>query len=814
MNSLWRKAWADLWQERTRCGLVMLAIALGMIGFISVMSSYTILTRELNDGYRATKPASSTLYAEHFDEASLQAVRALPEIELAETRRVVQGKIQAGTASWQHLRLFVLKDFAQIPIAKITPERGAWPPALGEILIERDAFQVANTSIGQQVQIKLGNAEPKRLQVAGSVHDIGQAQARMDRVVYGYISRATLAQLGEADIFNELKIVVRPDAAQALDLTRSQAMSQAVSQKVKELLSQRGINITSSETPPPGEHPHSKIMGTLLLVMAGFGLFVLALAGVLVLNLMLGLMAQQQRQIAVMHALGGSMRQIAQIYLSQALFLGLASLLLALPLGLFGGRILSRALAVFLNVDLHSYALPWWLFALLALIGPLLAVLAASVPIWLNCRRSVQANLSPNHASTQTAEFGARRFDQWLNQITASLALRQRDLAYALRNCFRQRLRLLLTLSTLAIAGMFFLAALNVRSSIIHTIDLAYATRPADLSVDLTQVAAASRIQRALQANPGIFRSESWLKVNAILEEAKPSDSSHAASHDTSFHILALPANSQLYLPQLAAGDMLRASDEPELLLNQELLAKLPGVAVGSRLSLHSKVGERDLGTQSWRVAGIVREAFSPPAAYALASSFDNQTGELRNQLQIVLAKPQDIENFSRTLKQDLQKEQISVRGIEAKGESRYALDQHMLMIYYFLLTMAAILALVGGLGLATSMSLNVMERRREMGVLRALGASPMRVCRLIVLEGMLVGAISIVFALLAAIPFSIAVGNLLVGLMLRGSLDFQMEPLGIVLWLAIALLLSLLASFVPAWQAGRSSVRQALANE
>ena len=63
-----------------------------------------------------------------------------------------------------------------------------------------------------------------------------------------------------------------------------------------------------------------------------------------------------------------------------------------------------------------------------------------------------------------------------------------------------------------------------------------------------------------------------------------------------------------------------------------------------------------------------------------------------------------------------------------------------MLMIYVFLIVMSVILGGVGGLGLMTTMSLNVLERRREMGVLRAIGASPRAVWLIVVAEGVVIG--------------------------------------------------------------------------
>ena len=84
-------------------------------------------------------------------------------------------------------------------------------------------------------------------------------------------------------------------------------------------------------------------------------------------------------------------------------------------------------------------------------------------------------------------------------------------------------------------------------------------------------------------------------------------------------------------------------------------------------------------------------------------------------------------------------------------------------MIYVFLIVMSAIVGGVGGLGLMTTMSLNVLERRREMGVMRALGATPRIVWLMIVAEGIVIGVLSWTIAALLAWPVSKVVGDLLV---------------------------------------------------
>ena len=139
-----------------------------------MLAAYAILVRELDAGYLATNPASATLHTDARDKATLDAILATGKVSAAEARRVVGGRIKAGPGEWRNLRLFVVADYRDIRVSKLEPQEGAWPPAAGEILIERDALQVARARIGDTVTVRTAGGEERTLRVSGSVHDVGQ----------------------------------------------------------------------------------------------------------------------------------------------------------------------------------------------------------------------------------------------------------------------------------------------------------------------------------------------------------------------------------------------------------------------------------------------------------------------------------------------------------------------------------------------------------------------------------------------------------------------------------------------------------------
>jgi putative ABC transport system permease protein len=813
MTAPWRKAIRDFWRERMRSLLVVLAIAVGLAGFAAVMASYAILTRELNAGYLATNPASATLRTDAVDDELLRAVKNDPGVRDAEARRTLSARIRAGHGRWRTLVLFVVQDFGNIRVSKLLPQEGAWPPAAGEILIERDAFHVAKARIGDRVIVRTTSGNETTLRLSGSVHDVGQAQARMENIVYGYITAATLERLGEQPFLDQLQIVVTGNAADAPHI-------RSVAAGVKELLESRGHPVRRVDVPPPGKHPHADLMGLLLLAMSSFGLFVLLLSGILVVNLLTALMASQVRQIGVMKAIGGSRWQIARIYLSQALLLGVAAIAVALPFGIWGSRLLCRYLAVFLNFDLTSFAIPAWVYLLVMAVGLVAPLLSAAWPVWHGTRVPVREALDDFGVSAMAFGTGT------LDRLLAGMGGATRPVLLAIRNSFRRRTRLALTLLTLAAGGLFFMSALNIRASMIHTLDHLFDSKRYDLMEGLGTMQPVAKVARAIKATPGIVRADYWVATEGMLPDESPAPSTRStAPHGASagrhrggvagagerFTMLAVPAGSDFIKLEIVQGRDLRPGETDALVMNSALAAKLPRVKVGDTISLRMGPGQ-----SRWRVVGIARELFSPAVAYVPLAFFDAFHPGMTNNVRLVLTRTDaaSIDQVRDTLEHNLEREQIRAPGSLSKADSRYGFDQHMLMIYIFLIVMSCIIGGVGGLGLMTTMSLNVLERRREMGVLRAIGASPAMVWLVVVAEGCVIGVLSWALAALAAWPVSRTLGNLMVGAMFRSRLDFSFEISGLLIWLGVSLTLAAIASFLPAWHASRGPIREALGYE
>ena len=486
--------------------------------------------------------------------------------------------------------------------------------------------------------------------------------------------------------------------------------------------------------------------------------------------------------------------------------LGIAALAVALPIGILAGRVLSRSFAALLNFDITSFAVPLWVYLLIITTALVVPLVAAAYPIWRGSAVSVREALAD--FGTSSHPFGTSVFDRMLAGIGGA----SRPVLFAVRNSFRRRVRLALTVATLAAAGIFFMSAMNIRSSMIRTLDRLFASMKWDLVVSFEDAYPKEQIERALNHTAGVVRSESWFTTAGLLA---PHPGGGQWGGDTldgeKFSVRALPPRTDMIHLQIVEGRELLPGEVDAIVVNTALAAAFPEMKVGSTVSF--RMGPR---LTWWHVVGIAREFFTPPIAYIPQAFADQFRPGMRTSAFLVLAKTDaaSINSIKAILERSLHQEDVRIQGSTSKAELRLGRYEHMLMIYVFLMVMSGIILVVGGLGLATTMSLNVMERRREMGVIRAIGATSTTVWLIVVTEGVVVGVLSWALAALAAWPVSKMLGDALVRTAFHTNLDFSFQLEGLFIWLGVSILLAAVASFLPARSASRITVRGALAYE
>jgi putative ABC transport system permease protein len=120
----------------------------------------------------------------------------------------------------------------------------------------------------------------------------------------------------------------------------------------------------------------------------------------------------------------------------------------------------------------------------------------------------------------------------------------------------------------------------------------------------------------------------------------------------------------------------------------------------------------------------------------------------------------------------------------------------------------------VGGLGISSTIGINISERRYETGVLRAIGADREKIYILILSEVLIMGLAGWLAGTILSYPVSVLVGNYFGLIFLHTDLINVLSVPGSVVWLMISLSAALVSGYIPARKAAGAPLREMLSYE
>jgi putative ABC transport system permease protein len=786
LSPRWRKVFRDAWHHKGRTMLVVFAIAIGLTGAGSVLNTWSLLRRVTHDGYLATNPASATLRLDSVDPDLLAAVKAMPAISAAQPRRMVIGKAMVD-GGWKSAVLFATNDFRNVEIGKLAAESGAWPPSDGSVIIESSSVDFAGAVTGDPMTFQIGDNEPVSLQVNGIARDVGLAPGWMEHVVYAFVTPTTIAQLGGSSSLDQLQIVVRDKS-----LSRSQVRQVAFA--VRDLAVRKGHTVFDVDVPVPGKHIHAAQINSLLMTQGIFGVLALILSGFLVVNLITAMLAGQVREIGVMKALGASSGQLASMYLGLALVLGLASCVFAIPAAMLIGRWYADFTSTLLNFSTAGFDIPRWSIVVQLAAGTLLPVVVAAFPVMRGSRISVSDALRDFGIGAEGSE-----------ALLGSIGGLSRPLLLALRNSLRKRQRTVLTLMTLALGGAVYVGALNLRTSIRDSVSYLYGTiNQYDQLIRFSEPHSADSIQTALRSINGVKDVEMWSGKRASV-------SIGAAQLGESFPLVGIPPASHMVAYPVLAGRWLRPGDRDAIVVSRTVADDDSSISVGKQVPLVI-----DGKIRSWTVIGIV-DTGPAPMAVTTPEAMWAIIGNSKTDLAVVKSPVGDLTEqgrLSRSLRDEMTEKGLNVASAQLTAENRRVIEDHLLMVASFLLVMSQAMIVVGGLGLASTMSLAVLERTREIGVMRAIGARHSSILGMLQVEALAMGIVGWLIAIPLSIPASVIIGKVFGSIMFPVPVTFVPQWGAVFEWLAVVIVVSIVASAWPAYRATRIPTARALSYE
>ncbi len=788
MSPGFKKALNDLRDNPGRTLLVVCALTIGLWGVGSILVSYFILKSDLNENYLRTAPYHAALTSGDFAKLDLAAFRQRPEIESAEFRDLSFQRIEVYPDQWLPMWLFGVADLGKSDLAHIYPQSGAATPPHGAVLVERNCQLVSSLRTGSLARVRVGG-NLLQVPVAGIVFDPAQAPATQDAFIYAYTDKASYSEISGEPVDRRLILRLK-------QVANKQEIEAATNVIVADLRN-HGIAVDSVQIPRHNQHPHQFQLNTLLAFQGGIGLLAFLMGAVLVSQLIDAILAQQVRQIGVLKAIGATRGRILRIYLLMVLLLGAMASAIAIPLAVASGYGFAGFVAKILNFDILTRTLPLLLYVALISCGLLLPILFALPALLKGTSIPVRQALS---------DYGLG--DDGANSVNIAGNFLSFRIRLALRNVMRRRNRLLATVATIALGVAIFNAGFNVRQSLLDFLEESKSAMRYDVQLVLKNSIPREQALAPFSGLGNVQHIETWNGGKGRLQ-------SSVVSTRNGIGIVALPRDTALVKMDVVQGRWLARSAEIEIVMNQMAADDFgEPVEVGKqyRIDLNGKPAQV-------RLVGIVKE-FDAAKIYIDRTQYDDYAnpGHLINSLMFA-ANDRRYEQVAK-LKLDIERRvagtNFDVFYVMSQTERAKIIYDHLNIILTLFTLLSTLVLVVGALGMAAATSTNILERTREIGVMRAIGATPKIVYRLFEVEGVLVSVTGIILGLLLSLPLSFFAAKFFGALILGHniSLNFAFSHVGLAATLMITLVFGWLASRIPARKAVSISNREALSYE
>jgi putative ABC transport system permease protein len=572
------------------------------------------------------------------------------------------------------------------------------------------------------------------------------------------------------------------------------------------------VRTRSSET---HKHPLGDPVNAILGILLALGILIVFLSSSLIANTLNALLSQHLRHIGVIKLVGGRRNQVFSMYFTLIMAFAILALLIAVPLGGVGAYRLSSFIAETLRFNLLGYRIVPLAFLIQVAVGLLVPIIAGLAPVIGGSRitvlRALSGDVAGDESKPHKREEKVSWFDALLIRLTRMFAQRgihfPRPFIISLRNTFRRRGRLLLTLFTLTMGGAIFIAVFNVRVTLHDYIGSIQNYFRADVTIDFDEPYRLREVEQfGLQAQ-GVRHVEGWQYTS--IELLYPDDT----VAENAF-VLAPPADSELVTPLITAGRWIRGDDVRKLAISEAALVPFPNLKPGDYLQI--KIDGRK---ENWEVVGIFKfvdqqgiVAYAPYEYISQVANLANQSYSFRVVTDQHDRAYQDM--MAEKLDDYFRDKGLKVRKSESGLSSMDTASESLDILVIFLLIMAVLTAIVGAMGLTGTMGMNVMERTREIGIMRAIGADDRAVMRTVIAEGLTIGFISFVLAIFLSIPFTYALSDIVSTAVFQTPIKVVFTFLGYAIWLGLVLLLSVLGSILPARSAARLTIREVLAYE
>ncbi len=784
LSAVARKSLSDLTRRRGRAFFAVAALALAIASF-GLLALPTLMNRAMNGEIAANKLADVTITVKPLPltAAQARALEHLPNVAAFEPEAVFSTLNRAG---WRTV-LIGKVSFAHQTVDAVTVTSGSAP---GPNAVLSDVQNAASGrgvgATGGTVRLRAGDGNWVALPVSGQGRNLNGGQdVVQNTVAVLYATVPSVAALSGTPGYTQLEFRLHDGSTAA-----ARSTVRVIRQYLQTVPGFTGFSDLPEIRSPgdwPGKSTFSNITGVLYVVT------LLALLGALVLlsSTISTLVSEQTPEIATMKAIGAGGRQIRSVYLRTAVLLGGLGAIAGAVLGI----LLSWALTSYFASSLYSIGAPFSVdlpvvaaSMALGVIGPPLAALPA-------VRRAARLPL----AETLQAAGSTTGTEGRLDRLLRRARFLPRTSQIGLRSVTRRRRRSIATTLQVALAVATLLAFLSLMTSVGNTVNESWNSYHYNISAGSTHGQAVPHSAGTLIASiPGVIHVQPWL-----------SNSVEVGGQDG--YVWALP-DRPMYSFHLVSGRLLTPADQRaqvRVAVIEQSIARASNTHLGQRVTLRTAAGQ-----VAFTVVGIVSDQqmngtvlFAPLAAM---QSVLNTPGAVNEYWIQTASANHDLVDATNTRLENA----FAAHGLQMTTQKEYVGAANDRATYRGVTTAITVLGLlivaISLVALINTLTMVVLERTREIGILRCIGARARDVRRIFATEGLTVA----LAGWLIGIPLGFGLAHAVVTLaenVFNEHILFTFPALNVPIALIGTVILALLVMQIPLRRAVRFKPGEAL---
>jgi len=847
---MWRVTWRNLVARKVRLALSGFAIVLG-VGFVAGSFIFTDAMGGAFNGIIKGSTADVEIAPEGaLDFDSAQDIRTVPGSVVEKLEQLSEAESVHPFNQTQGLYI-VGKDgkliggngppglgFGYVDTRAITGKQilrlieGELPDGASEVAIDEGAFEKSGYEIGDEITLVTPGEPPTMKATLAGVIEFGE----------GGLVGATLTVFDPEQM--QRLFFDGEDVYSGISLTAAEGVSQQELRDAAAPLLPEGITARTGEAVvKKGEEGLSEILGFLNTFLLVFAAVAMIVGTFMIVNTFSILVAQRSRELALLRAMGASRKQVARSVIAEAFVVGL----IGATIGIAVGYLLAlglRALFGLIGLDLSQTEFPVHRRTILVSYG--VGLIVTMVAAYLPARRA--GRIAPVEAMRDDVALPETSLRRRLLVGTAMVVGGIALMALGFVDEGRRGLSLIGGGMLIILIGVSLMSAILGRP-LIRVLGTVYrrlfgtvgtlasenalrnprrtAATASALMIGLTLVAMMSILGRSATASTDKALAETLTSQYIVSNVVGTPFSTNIAEQIRDIDGIEAVAQFRQAFPEVdgstafvGAADPLQLADAMRIPMVSGALATLkPGTTLVDSATVSRKGYETgDIivmkfqgGSQKLRIAGVFGNPGAVPANY-LVTLDTLEKGGLQPLDSILFVTKQESADPDK-IRAAVNKITDVLPTVTLKDPNEYANEQKeqinlFLNIIYALLGLAVIIAV---LGIINTLALSVIERTREIGLLRAVGLSRRQLRRIVRLESVIVAVLGAALGVVMGIAFGVALQRAIAD----QGIDVLSIPWGLLaIFVVLAAGVGVLAAVLPARRAARLDVLRAINTE